>query len=46
MRLSKAGYGRTDEILNMNSELVLSMVEYENFTDVYKYEFVELNKEQ
>jgi len=45
MRLSKAGYGRVDEILAMPCDLVLTMIEYEQFAAEYEGELIALNRE-
>ena len=46
LRLSKAGYGRPDEILNMQSSLVMDAIEYEGFLHDYEEESIELNRRQ
>ncbi len=45
LKLSKAGYGRPDEIMLMNSEVVMSAIEYESFLQDYERAFLELNKD-
>jgi hypothetical protein len=44
MRLSKAGYGTVREILDMEADLVLSVVGYEDFLTKYEKAFIELNR--
>lgn len=44
LRLSKAGYGRPDEILMMPTNIVMSALHYEKFIKDYEEMFVEINK--
>lgn len=44
LKLSKAGYGRPDEILDMPTDLVLTALEYESFLNKFEAEAYELNK--
>ena len=44
LRLSKAGYGRPDEILQMPTDMVMSALHYEKFTQDYEHIFLEMNK--
>jgi len=45
LRLSKAGHGRPDEILEMRTDLVVSMSSYEVFLNEYESSFIEINKD-
>ena len=45
MKLSKAGYGRPQEILNERADLVLAMLDYEGFLVDYETTFREINKD-
>lgn len=45
IKLSKAGYGKVDDILCAGLDTVLGIVEYERFTAEYEEAFIELNKE-
>lgn len=45
LRLSKAGYGRPDDVLNMRSDLVVLAIEYERFQNDYQATYIELNKD-
>jgi hypothetical protein len=44
LRLSKAGYGRPDEVLKMRTDLVMAAVHYEIFLKEYERAFWEMNK--
>jgi hypothetical protein len=44
LRLSKAGYGRPDEVLDMNCDLVLAAIEYEKFIVDFQSESIEINR--
>ena len=44
LRLSKAGYGLPQEILDTPLDLVLGMIAYEKFIQEYEERFIELNK--
>lgn len=44
LRLSKAGYGRPDEILAMPCDLVVSALNFELFLKQYEAEIYEINK--
>lgn len=44
LRLSKAGYGRPDEILKMRCDLVIAAIEYERFLSEFEGAVYELNK--
>ena len=46
LRLAKAGYGTPMGILSWPSEVVLSALEYEKFTNDYEAAFVEINKDK
>lgn len=46
IRLSKAGYGTVEEILNMSWNLVESIIEYEKFQNEYEEQYIELNKRE
>ncbi len=45
LKLSRAGYGRPDEILKMPTDIVLAALNYEQFVNEYEAEFIELNRE-
>jgi hypothetical protein len=45
LKLSKAGYGRPDEVLEMRCDIVLAAAEYEGFLSQYEAEWIELNKD-
>lgn len=42
-RLSKAGYGTPDSILNMSLTTVLALLEYDTTMSEYKQSYIELN---
>jgi hypothetical protein len=42
--LSRAGYGTPEEILNMQSQIVVTAIFYEKFLREYEEKFLELNK--
>lgn len=44
IKLSKLGYGKPQEILDMPLETVLGIVIYENFVSEYEERFIEINK--
>ena len=44
IKLSKSGYGSIREILEMPTEVVLSVIEYENFLPRYESTVVEMNR--
>jgi hypothetical protein len=44
IKLSKAGYGTIEEIMDMRADLVLAALEYELFLHDYEKEFIALNK--
>lgn len=43
LKLCKAGYGSSEEILNTKADLVLMMLHYESFLTDYEQEFFRLN---
>jgi hypothetical protein len=45
LQLTKAGYGTPQQILKMDSEIVLTAVEYEKYLGEYEEKFLELNRE-
>ena len=45
LRLSKAGYGKPQEILETPLDIVIGMIAYENFLPEYEERFIEINKE-
>ena len=44
LRLSKAGYGKVEDILAMRCDLVIAALEYEKFIQDYEMQFMEINK--
>jgi hypothetical protein len=44
LRLSKAGYGKPREILEMDADLVYDMLDYENFLSRYEKNFIKINE--
>lgn len=44
MKLSKCGYGSVEEILEMPVNIVVKMLNYENFCVQFENEFQELNR--
>lgn len=44
-RLSKAGYGTVEQILQLDALQVMTLIHYETFVNEYEEEFVQLNKE-
>jgi hypothetical protein len=46
IKLSKAGYGRPQEILDMPLNVVLGIVQYERFIPEYEEAFIEMNKKE
>ena len=45
LSLSKAGYGTPEQIMEMNAEIVMSALDYENFKNEYEQEYMQLNRE-
>ena len=43
LRLSRAGYGTPEAILDMPSNIVITALRYEKFLEEYNDKFVELN---
>ena len=46
LRLSKAGYGSVEEILNMPVDIVLDILSYETFLSEFEVACYELNKKE
>lgn len=46
LRLSKEGFGRPDEILNMRTDVVIAAMEYSEFLATYQRTHYELNKNE
>ena len=46
LKLSKSGYGSINEILEMSSEIVLSALEFDTFSNELQESFIELNKDK
>ena len=45
-KMSKAGYGKPQEILDMALDIVIGIIEYESFISKYEEAFIELNKKE
>ena len=45
LKLSKAGYGKPQDILDAPLDLVIGMIAYEKFSSEYEARFYEINKE-
>ena len=46
LKLSKAGYGRPEEIMAMRADIVKLALEYEAFVRDYEAAFLELNRSE
>jgi|HubBroStandDraft_3_1064219.scaffolds.fasta_scaffold127398_3 hypothetical protein len=46
LRLAKAGYGKPDEILDMNLETVLAAIDYESFLVDYQDAFMAMREDE
>lgn len=47
LKLAREGYGAGDpeKVLNMRSDLVIAMIQYEKFRSEYEETFYEMNRE-
>jgi hypothetical protein len=44
IKLSKAGYGKPQDILDMPFDIVVAIIAYENFLPQFEERFMEINK--
>jgi hypothetical protein len=44
LRLAKAGYGKPQDIAEMDCDWVMKMIQYEDFCSEYESKYFELNK--